>query len=172
MKNTLKNAHKKCQNMLLLTYIYKEKELFMKNLLFSPFVRALVTLITAFGSGILCSSVVTDITVEGKLDFTLLPTSKVFWFTGAFIIALLFYYVPMTKRDMVTNEILSKYEDQELLSSYYKGQHKGLVRLAKKELKLGNLDKLEDINKYANGVFGNEPTTNDDASKKQDTGAR
>jgi hypothetical protein len=149
----------------------RKRKLDMKIILYSPWGRAIFALLSTFGSGILCSSVVTDITVEGKLDFSLLTSSRVFIVTLVFIALLFLYLVPMIKFDLAKNEDLKDYQDKDLLKSYYEGQHKPLVKLAKRQAKLGNLDKLEDINNYAKGVFGSERTINDKPSKDKDSGA-
>lgn len=145
---------------------------FKKDMLFSPQGRAFFLLITAFGSGILCSSIVTDVTNEdGVVNLLLVFKSHLFWITIFFFILLLFYYIPLYKIDLANNEALKDYEDKDLLNQYYEGQHKDLVRLAKKQLKMGNLDKVETLNNYANGVFGKNDKPNDDDQSSKGEGS-
>ncbi len=138
--------------------------------LYSPQGRAVSSMVSTFGSGILCGAVITDITVEGKIHWSLLLQSSVAGITLVFFLILLTYYIGMFRIDIINDAVLKDYQDQDvLIAMMRKGQMKHLMKYATKQAKLGNLDQLHSIDKFLKGEYGDEPTSYDKPGKGKDT---
>ncbi|MBY0214869.1 MULTISPECIES: hypothetical protein [Priestia] len=143
----------------------------MKKILYCPTGRAISAMVSTFGSGLLCSATITDITVDGKPDWSKLLTSGEFILTGLFFLLLLLYYIGMFKIDIVNDAALKNYQDRDLLVAMArKGQMKELVKWSKKKAKVGDFDQLHSMDKFLKGEYGNEQNTNDGSSEAKSPG--
>jgi hypothetical protein len=134
----------------------------MEEILYSPQVRALSAIISTFGSGVLCSAVVTDITVDGKLVWKKLGSSGEFWVTVVFAFILLAYYIGMYRNDVKIRAVLADYQDKDLLVAMARQhQMKDLMKWAKQQARRGNLDQLHSLDKFLKGEYGNESYRDD-----------
>lgn len=145
----------------------------MKQLLYSPMGRAFSAMISTFGSGLICSATITDITVDGKLVWSNLKTSNEFWILIGFFVILVVYYYFMYQIDVVNEAALADYQDHELLVAMArKEQMKELKKWSKKQAKLGNLDKLHSLDQFLKreGEFGNGSSSDDRTGEGKGTG--
>lgn len=156
--------------MIISEYIIIGVDKIVKEILYSPQGRAFSTILSTFGSGILCSSVVTDITVNSKLDWSHIYSSKVAGSTLVFILFLLVYYIGMYNIDVTNDAVLKNYEDRDfLIAMMRKGQMKHLIKRAAKQIKKGNYDELHSIDKILKGEYGNDSGSNDGSREEKDS---
>jgi len=141
-----------------------------KKVLYAPQGRALSVVISTFGSGVLCSSVVTDITVNGKLEWSRITSSVIAWVTLIFSLFLLFYYVGMYKVDTENDAVLKNYQDKDILIAMMrKGQINALIKRSKDQIKKGNYAELITIDQFLTGVSNNDAGSNDESRQGKDS---
>ncbi|WP_256816541.1 hypothetical protein [Cytobacillus sp. Bac17] len=142
----------------------------MKDIFYCPQARALSAALSTFGSGILCSSVVTDITVDGVLTWSKIFSSEIALITLICFILFFIYYIGMYNVDIANDAVLKNYQDKDvLIAMMRKGQMKALIKRSAQQIKKGNYAELHSIDQILKGEYGYDSNSDNGTSQKKDS---
>lgn len=118
----------------------------MEKNLYNPKGRALANAISIIVSSILCSSLVTDITLNGKVEWSLLFQSLLFYITLIFGIFLVIYYTGMYKADI---NIVNEFEEYEAFHKHFLDKSmEQVIATVTKKVADGDLDEFYKLSDF------------------------
>lgn len=123
--------------------------------LYNPILKSIFSVLSVFISGVLCSALITDITVEGKLNWSLLTSRKTFYVILVFVAVSILYSILTAKEELhyrkkINTSFLKKFIEEKGLDEFAeevsdairKGNKKKLSNLIDmKEMLTANLEK-------------------------------